>query len=222
MRLLVLDTSGDACSIGVATGEGMAVLRSAEVGRAHAERLMPMVAEAVAASGLAFADLDRIAVTVGPGSFTGVRIGIAAARGLALATGTQAVGIGTLAAHAEAARAIAGAVPVVVALAASRGEVVVQRFVADGTAEGAPLAGPPDAFAALLDDGPVLAGSGADALAGLRGDRRLRIVHRDRSPNISAVLRLAEGAPRASLPPKPIYLRAPDARPQEGARVARR
>jgi tRNA threonylcarbamoyladenosine biosynthesis protein TsaB len=130
MRLLAIDTSAELCSVAVSTEPP--VLRSGVVGRAHAERLMPMVEEAMAAARLAFSGLERIAVTIGPGSFTGVRIGVAAARALALATGARAVGIGTLAVHAEAARATAGPVPIVVAIAAARGEIYAQRFAADG------------------------------------------------------------------------------------------
>src|SRR4051812_27054474 len=114
MRLLVLDTSADRCSVAVAVDGREPVMRSVVVGRAHAERLLPMIAEAMAAAGLPVAGLDRIAVTIGPGSFTGVRIGVAAARGLSLATQVAVVGIGTLAVHAEAARALVGNLPVVV------------------------------------------------------------------------------------------------------------
>jgi tRNA threonylcarbamoyl adenosine modification protein YeaZ len=226
MRLLVIDTSADRCAVGVAIDDRAPVVRQAEVGRAHAERLMPMVEEAMAAAGLDFADLSRIAVTIGPGSFTGVRIGVAAARGLALATGAKAVGIGTLAVHAEAARAVAGAVPVVVAIAASRGEIYAQRFVADGSPDGPPQLGAPETFAglttALAAGAVVLAGSGAGSLAAATGGAN-RIVHRDAVPDVSALLRLALRAPETSGPPRPVYLRPPDAKPQGGAaRLARR
>jgi tRNA threonylcarbamoyladenosine biosynthesis protein TsaB len=220
MRLLAIDTSADLCSVGVAGGRAP-VLCSAAVGRAHAERLMPMVEDAMSAAGLAFASLQRIAVTVGPGSFTGVRIGVAAARGLALATGAKAVGIGTLAVHAAAARRTNGAAPVVVAITAGRGEIYAQRFDANGEAEGDPQLALPAALTALVDRGAVVAGSGADALLEVAGVVAL-VIHRDASPSIAALLDLAERVPAQGSPPRPIYLRAPDAKPQAGAKVARR
>jgi tRNA threonylcarbamoyl adenosine modification protein YeaZ len=221
MRLLVLDTSADLCSVGVAVDGRQPVVRSAVVGRAHAERLVPMIAEAMAASSLAFADLDRIAVTVGPGSFTGVRIGVAAARGLALAAGVEAVGIGTLAVHAEQARAVAGGVPVVVAIAAGRGEIYAARFAASGAEDSVPELGSPETFASLLDRAAVLAGSGADALIAATGAAN-RVVHRSAAPDVAALIRLARAAAAPTAPPKPLYLRPPDAKPQQNAAVARK
>ena len=221
MRLLAIDTSADACSVAVAVDGREVVVRSAMVGRAHAERLMPMVAEAMAAAGLGFADLERIAVTVGPGSFTGVRIGVAAARGLALATGAQAVGIGTLAVHAADAQASAGKVAVVVALAAGRGEIYAQGFAANGDATSEPQLAAPERVAALVEGDAVLAGSGADTLAAVvAGDRR--IVHRRSAPDIATLLRMAATAPAQSAPPRPLYLRPPDAKPQLVGQVGRR
>jgi len=128
MNLLAIDTALDRCSVGVARAGGPAVLVSETIGRGHAERLFGMVAAAMAEAGLAFADLDRIAVTVGPGSFTGVRVGVAAARGFALVLARPAVGIGTLEAIAEEARSLAGDVPVLAALDARHGEVYAQAF----------------------------------------------------------------------------------------------
>jgi tRNA threonylcarbamoyl adenosine modification protein YeaZ len=221
MHLLAIDASSDACSVGVAVDRAAPVLRSALVGRAHAEQLMPMIAEAMAAAGLAFGDLQRIAATVGPGSFTGVRIAVAAARGLALATGAQAIGIGTLAVHARAARPHAQGAPVVVAIAAGRGEIYAQRFAGDGRAEGDPRLGPLEAFRPLLDEHAVLAGSAADVLAAAAGAKN-RIVHRDASPDVAALVGFALAAPDAKQPPRPLYLRPPDAKPQASAAVARR
>jgi tRNA threonylcarbamoyl adenosine modification protein YeaZ len=238
VRLLAIDTSAELCSVGVAQslrrnqaaeaayfgGGGVGiepVIRSAAVGRAHAERLIPMIADAMAAAGLAFTDLTRIAVTVGPGSFTGVRIGVAAARGLALATGAEAVGVGTLAVHAEAARAIAGAVPVVVAITAGRGEIYAQRFAGDGAAETEPKLAAPPALAALITGNVVLAGSGADALAASAGAAN-HVAHHHASPDVAALLRLAEANRDWPSPPRPLYLRPPDAKPQVQPQVPRR
>jgi tRNA threonylcarbamoyl adenosine modification protein YeaZ len=225
MRLLAIDTSAELCSVGLAVDDQPPVLRTAAVGRAHAERLMPMVEAAMAEAHLAFADLGRIAVTVGPGSFTGIRIGVAAARGLALATGARAIGIGTLAVHAEAARTGAGGsanapTPVVVAIAAGRGELYAQRFAPDGAAEGEPQLAPPAALQHLVDPSVVLAGSGAAGLLEAAGGRNL-IAHRDGSPDIAALVSLARRAPDSALAPRPLYLRPPDAKPQANAQVRR-
>ena len=115
MRLLAIDTTAEACSVGIHAGDPPDVLLSEVIGRGHAERLVGMIDAAMSTAGLSYQDLERIVVTVGPGSFTGVRVGIAAARGLALVTGCPAIGVGTLAVHAEAARAMAGAQPILAA-----------------------------------------------------------------------------------------------------------
>ena len=222
MRLLAIDTASEACSVGV-TGGGRDVFRSEMLKRGHAERLMGMIEEAMAAAGLDLADLDRIAVTIGPGSFTGLRVGIAAARGLALVTGCDSVGIGTLAVHAEEARHEIGAAPVLAVLAAGRGEIYGQTFAPDGSADGPPEIGPPEKYAQHIAANTMIAGSGADALATILGDEATaRTVHRHASPDIAALCRLGHAAPRPTEAPRPLYVRAPDAKPQAAARIARR
>ncbi|HVY19202.1 MAG TPA: tRNA (adenosine(37)-N6)-threonylcarbamoyltransferase complex dimerization subunit type 1 TsaB [Bauldia sp.] len=218
MRLLAIDTALEACSVGVIDGERI-VVRSANVGRGHAEILMGQVDEAMREAGLAFADLDRIAVTVGPGSFTGLRVGIAAARGFALAAGKPAVGIGTLAIHAAA---VAGK-PVLATLTAGRGEIYGQFFAADGSEAAPARAASPEVFAAEMGPDTLLAGSGADlVIAALPMDVRHAVIHRHASPDIATLCRLALAASETSTPPKPLYLRLPDAKPQTGARIAHR
>ncbi len=222
MRLLAIDTALEACSVGIVAGDA-ALYRSEVLGRGHAERLMGMIEAAMAEAGLAFADLDRIAVTVGPGSFTGLRVGIAAARGLALVTGCEDVGIGTLAVHAEEARHELGPTPILAVLAAGRGEIYAQGFAEDGAEEGPAEIGPPEKFALRLGANTMLAGSGADALAAVIGDEAVaRTVHRRSAPDIAALCRLALAAPRPTEAPRPLYVRAPDAKPQAAARIARR
>jgi tRNA threonylcarbamoyl adenosine modification protein YeaZ len=221
MRLLAIDTALDACSVGVADGDRL-VTRSEAIGRGHAEVLMGLIAGALAEAGLAVSDVTRIAVTVGPGSFTGLRIGIAAARGLALVTGAEVVGIGTLAVHAEEARAARGAVPVLALIAAGRGEIYGAGFAVDGREDVAPAVAAPAWFAAFAADGVVLAGSGADGVAALVPGAERRIVHRRAAPDIAALCRLGTRAPPASGPVRPLYLRPPDAKPQAAAALARR
>jgi tRNA threonylcarbamoyladenosine biosynthesis protein TsaB len=223
MNLLAIDTAQEKCSVGVVAGDRPPVLLSEIIGRGHAERLFPMIAAAMAEAGLAFADLDRIAVTVGPGSFTGLRVGIAAARGLALVVGCPVAGIGALAVLAETARETVGNVPVLAVLDARRGEVYAQSFDAEGQAVGPPEAGAAPEFAARLSRETVLAGSGASLVAAeLGADRVVRIAHHDSAPDIAALVRLALAAPPPTESPRPLYLRAPDARPQAAAAVERR
>jgi tRNA threonylcarbamoyl adenosine modification protein YeaZ len=221
MKLLAIDTALEACSVAVAAGDGkQSIVVSEIVGRGHAERLFGMIEAAMAEAGLAFADLDRIAVTVGPGSFTGLRVGIAAARGLALVVKCPVVGLGTLAVHAEAARAVAGPVPVLALLDARRDEFYGERFAADGTPVGPAEVGAAAHFAALVAKGDVLAGSGADGVASALPEAFAPIVHRASAPDMHALLRLALRAPVSGASPRPLYLRPPDAKPQAEKRIA--
>lgn len=222
MRLLAIDTSTDACAVGL-TVDGSLTALSETAGRAHAELLMAMIEAAMAGAGLSFSDLDRIAVTVGPGSFTGVRVGIAAARGLALASGVPAVGVSTLAVHVEAARAVAGTRPVLAVLAAGRGEIYGAFTGADGNEIAPAAAASAQVFAAMVQPDTVLAGSGADlVIAALPMDVTPTIAHRDVAPSLATLCALAASMPPSADAPRPLYLRPPDAKPQAAAAIARR
>src|SRR5690242_5133699 len=94
MKVLGLDSAGGQCAVAVLDGERVAAARAEAMVHGQAERLLPLIAETLAAAGVTPAALDLIAVTTGPGSFTGIRIGLAAARGLALATGRTVTGVG--------------------------------------------------------------------------------------------------------------------------------
>ena len=193
----------------------------------HAERLMPMIADVMQRAGMAFSDLDRIATTVGPGSFTGVRIGVAAARGFGLATGRPVVGIGTLAALAHGARSELGDAlgkrALAVAVDARRGMVYAQLFDAGGVAQGEAAVLTAQDAAALIGKIPVIVvGSGAAAVgdairaAGAAADVRLPEIQ----PHAISVARLAADlAPSDSL--RPLYLRPPDVKPQGDASLPR-
>jgi tRNA threonylcarbamoyl adenosine modification protein YeaZ len=222
MKLLAIDTALEACSVAVVGGR-RPVAVSEVVGRGHAECLFGMIESATDEAGLDFADLDRIAVTVGPGSFTGLRVGIAAARGIALVVGCPVIGIGTLDVHAASARALVGAVPVVAVLDARRGEVYGQRFAAGGAAVGAPAVRSPESIAAEIADGDFLAGGGADIVAAaLPSACAAPIIHRRSAPDVHVVAELAATAAASAVLPRPLYLRPPDAKPQATAGVARR
>src|SRR5262245_65992584 len=102
MRILAIDTALDACSAAVLDTDrgGILASESLPMTRGHAEAVMPLIARVMDGAGIEFRELDRIAVTIGPGSFTGLRVGISAARGIALAAGKPAIGLTTLAAFA--------------------------------------------------------------------------------------------------------------------------
>ncbi|MGZ6013986.1 MAG: tRNA (adenosine(37)-N6)-threonylcarbamoyltransferase complex dimerization subunit type 1 TsaB, partial [Caulobacteraceae bacterium] len=168
MIVLALDTALAACSVAV-TRDGQVLAAASEpMLRGHQERLAPMVQEAMASAGLAFTALDRIGVTVGPGSFTGLRVGLAFAKGLGLALGRPCVGVGTLEALAasEPGPGLTAAV-----VDARRGQLYLQAFES-GQAVMAPDALPVETAAARLAElwrgGPLrLVGPGARLLAGI-------------------------------------------------------
>ncbi len=200
MRTLVIDSATEACSVALLDGPTLVAGEGRLLGRGHAEALVPMIA-ALPGRGRA----DRIAVALGPGSFTGVRVGLAAARAMALAWQCDLVGYPTLALVAAMAREQAGAQPCDVAMTGGHGEWFVQSFGIDGLplCELASLA--PEAAAAVAGSA-LVAGSQAEALVARRGTGRALSLHPD--------------AQRfALLPPEligpadhPLYGRAPDAR----------
>jgi len=130
MRVLAIDTALEACSAAVLDTErgGILASESLAMARGHAEALMPLVGRVMQQSTLKFLELDRIAVTVGPGSFTGLRVGVAAARGIAVAAGKPAVGLTTLAAYAAPYIAADDVTPLLAAIDARNEQVYMQLF----------------------------------------------------------------------------------------------
>src|SRR5487761_856013 len=173
MKVLGLDNAGSQCAVAVLDGERVAAARAEAMMRGQAERLMPLIAETLAAAAIAPAALDLIAVTTGPGSFTGIRIGLAAARGLALAIGRPAIGVGVFAAYAAAVPPAARqARTLVVAVESKRDEFYLQAFAADGAELGPSAQVLPNAVAAWLPPGPLLlAGDAAARLRAVLGTR---------------------------------------------------
>jgi N6-L-threonylcarbamoyladenine synthase len=207
---LVIDTSGPVCAAGIwdAGRDTLVAARSDHLGKGHAERLIPMVDEVLREAGVALSDMTRIAVTTGPGSFTGIRVGVAAARGFALSLGIPAIGVTTLDVVAEAVLEIGPPAPVVAAIDAGRGEIFVQVFAPDGEALTEPATFDHDGVRAIVArfDG-ILVGSGVAALAGAP---RLE----DAFP-LDRIARIALRRPDDHAA-SPVYIRSAGAKPQGG------
>lgn len=225
MNLLALDTSMGVCSAAVLRTSPSArteVLREAEMQRGHAEALMPMVEGVLSEAGLAPDDIDTIAATQGPGSFTGVRIAIAAARGLALTCGGALFGTDSLTVMARRAvrEGLAPDGPFAVAADARRGMLYFGLFGPDGARLNGPaLLGPEDA-AVLLPGALTLAvGSGAALLAEAAAakNRELTPVLPRLQPGALALAELAAESDERDPVLRPLYLRPPDAKPQNTA-----
>ena len=181
--------------------------------RGHAEALMPLVARVLDRAQLDFSNLDRIAVTTGPGSFTGLRVGIAAARGIALAAGKPAIGLSTLAAFAAPFIAADDTLPVVVAIDARHDNVYLQVFGPGGRTLVAPRVAPlREALRVSATGAPRITGTAAKILAGMwpAGERAPTAVEQRGAPDINWVARLGAAATDTGTPPKPLYLRAAD------------
>lgn len=204
-RTLVIDSATDACSVALFDGTDLVAGEWLALGRGHAERLVPMIA-ALPGKGRA----DRIAVALGPGSFTGIRVGLAAAKGLAVAWNAELVGYPTLALVAAQARNEAGAVPLSVVNAGGHGEWFVESFDAEGRSTGPVLSlAPREAVQAVSCD--VVVGSRAADCVALRGHGRAMVI----APDARQFSALPVHALTSDV--RPAYGRAPDAKPASAA-----
>jgi tRNA threonylcarbamoyladenosine biosynthesis protein TsaB len=218
MLILALDTALDACSAAVldTTTSKTIAIESQAMKRGHAEALMPLIARVMAASGVAFTALDRIAVTTGPGSFTGLRVGLSAARGIALAADKPVVGLTTLTAYAAPVVAENGEHPIISAIDARHDHVYFQVVSGDGSPLIKPKVAPiAEALEASQFGAPLLVGNAAKILA----DRWPADapppfkVEPQPAPDINWVAWVGAAVSPESAPAKPYYLRAPDAKP---------
>jgi tRNA threonylcarbamoyladenosine biosynthesis protein TsaB len=224
MSLLAFDCCLRSLSVAVLTGDRITT-RATRCESGHAELLMPMIADVMAQASVRFADLQRIAVTLGPGGFTSVRVGVAAARGFALALGVPAVGQSSLQALAHAAGDSAipeGAARLISVIPAGKGGFYWQPFsVAGAVLSPAMLIESDSMPAQKIDHGDVLIGPGAvDVLALLpMQDHPVRTMP-DLLPRADILAKIAKHlTPQSEL--RPIYLRAADARPQTGQALLR-
>jgi len=222
--ILAVDTALGACSAAVLSGDHVLAHEHREMARGHAEALAPMVQDVMRRAGCAFSQVERIGVTTGPGTFAGQRVGLAFARALALALGKPAVGVTTLdVMAAEALSRTASAGWAVAAADAKRGEIYLgARSVGAALLEPilVPLAEAASRLASLAERNGieiVLAGTAADALSPLlRSSGFAPTDSLIRQPDAIFVAHLAAVAPEGP-PPRPLYLRPPDAKLPAGS-----
>ena len=217
MLILAIDTALDACAAAVldTSTSKLIAQESQTMKRGHAEALMPLIARVMHQSGLSFASLDRIAVTTGPGSFTGLRVGLSAARGIALAARKPAVGLTTLSAYAAPLISEHGEHPIISAIDARHDHVYVQVVTGDGGALVRPRVAPiEEALDASRFGAPHLVGNAAAILAERwpkDAEPPVRIEALP-APDISWVAWLGAAVSPSTAPARPFYLRAPDAK----------
>jgi tRNA threonylcarbamoyladenosine biosynthesis protein TsaB len=221
--VLAIETAGSGCSVAVARGSRLLAQETRALRHGHAEMLLPMVERVVAAAGLPRTALEIVAVAVGPGGFTGIRLGIAAARGIALALGAGLIGVTGFAAVAAGpaagiAAAAAAGTALLVALDSRRADLYVQLFLLPAAV---PLAAPaavlpealPDHVAAIAGTRPLLiAGDAAAAAATALLHRPCCAVIPDSAPDAPGVLAAAlqQAAQGSAAVVRPLYLRPPD------------
>jgi tRNA threonylcarbamoyl adenosine modification protein YeaZ len=226
MRVLAIDTALEACSAAVLdTEQGVLASQSTPMVRGHAEALMPLIAKVMGDAKLPFSDLDRVAVTTGPGSFTGLRVGLSAARGIAIASGKPAFGLTTLAAFAAPHIANDDTIALAVAIDARHEHVYLQVFGPGGRTLVAPrIASVRDAVRIAANGKTRVVGTAARAVAAAwpHNEPQPALVEEQKVPDIAWIARLGAVAKGSANSLKPLYLRAPDAQPQAAARLPRR
>src|ERR1700736_4865852 len=226
MLILAIDTALDACAAGVLdTDAGKLIAQQSEpMKRGHAEALMPLIARVMKESGIPFAGLDRIAVTTGPGSFTGLRVGLSAARGIALAAHKPVVGLTTLTAYAAPVVSQNLEQPVISAIDARHDHVYFQVVSGDGNPLIRPRVAPiEEALGASRFGAPYLVGNAARILSERWPAHALPLFQIDpqTAPDIAWVAWLGAAVSPNTAPPRPFYLRAPDANlPKEALQKA--
>jgi tRNA threonylcarbamoyladenosine biosynthesis protein TsaB len=217
MLILAIDTALDACAAGVLDTDAgkMIAQESQAMKRGHAEALMPLIARVIKESGIAFAGLDRIAVTTGPGSFTGLRVGLSAARGIALAANKPVVGLTTLTAYAAPVVSQNLEQPVISAIDARHDHVYFQVVSGNGGSLIRPRVAPiEEALGASQFGAAHLVGNAANILADRWPAQALPPfkVDAQAAPDIAWVAWLGAAVSPDTAPARPYYLRAPDAK----------
>jgi tRNA threonylcarbamoyladenosine biosynthesis protein TsaB len=219
--VLAFDTAGAACSVVVGHGENVLAAEHQAMRHGHAEALLPMIDRVMATAGLSPRDLDAVAVSVGPGGFTGIRAGLAAAHGLALAAGAQLIGVTSFA--AVAAPAGQADTQLLVALDSRRDDYYVQFFAGSGEPLAEPQAVLPNALATFVtaavgEAALRIAGDRAEAAAALLARRAAIEILPNSAPEAHGVL-AAAGRRTATTAVRPLYLRPPDVTPPKSQRA---
>ena len=219
MLILAIDTALDACAAGVLDTRVSKLIahESLPMARGHAEALMPLIARVMAQSGIGFADLHRIAVTTGPGSFTGLRVGLSAARGLGLAAGKPVVGLTTLTAYAAPVVSSNAGAPIISAIDARHDHLYFQVVSGDGSPLIRPRVAPvAEVLEAARLGAPHIVGNAAQLLADRWPSDAPPPLHVDAqpAPDIAWIGWLGAAVTPENAPARPYYLRAPDAKPQ--------
>ena len=224
--VLGIDTTLSGCSVAITDGEETLCHIDEEMPRGQSERLVPMIGDALNAVGKGYEDLEAIGVTIGPGAFTGVRIGLSAARGLALSLGIKAIGVTTLQAiaHECLADGLIKDETLLVIIDSKRGSYFVQGFDERGNSATPPMALEIDGLEKLIeqDKSYVLAGDAAlPCLHRLSNNHNaIRATHDHARPGGIAVAQLARHLYAIDAPsPTPLYLRGPDATPPKPYRT---
>ncbi len=221
MLVMGLDTALQRCSVAILRDGAVVGDQSVDMARGHAEHLAPMAAAVLAEVGVAIAELDRIGVVVGPGGFTGVRIALSFARGLAIGVDIDVVGITSLAALAGNVDDAGDGELIAPIIDARRGQVYAALYEQSGLCRVQPFVSDPEQALKQLSDAAqgaktITIGSGADLLSGAwrqsQGDAQIDAI-------VVAAL-AADAAPPFGRPP-PLYLRGPDAKPSQPSPVAR-
>ncbi|MFK4825068.1 tRNA (adenosine(37)-N6)-threonylcarbamoyltransferase complex dimerization subunit type 1 TsaB [Paenochrobactrum sp. BZR 588] len=224
MKILALDTAASFCAAALYDSEKALVLaqRRENIGKGHAEVLMAYVQDVLEEARLDFHQIDRVAVNVGPGSFTGVRIAVSSARGFALALNSTAIGVTAFEALCAQAHESYAKRPVLVLLDAHRGEIFAQSFDGNGEPETEALALTLQEAVQLCAEKPdhVLTGSAAPAVTQALGETHV-IAQTEPTADIAVYARIAATKPMGEAP-KPLYLRGPDAKPQVGFALPRK
>lgn len=222
MLILAIDTALENCAVALLDTDGSTILASEAqaMSRGHAEALMPMIARVMDQAATDYSALDRIAVTTGPGSFTGLRVGISAARGIGLAANKPVVGVTTLSAFSAVIVATGGDAPILAAIDARHGNVYFQAVSGNGAMLIRPrVATIDEALGTTRFGAPHLVGNAAQLLADRWPDDAPQplSVTADSAPDIAWVAWLGAAATPGKAPAKPFYLKAPDAKIPESA-----
>ncbi|MCV6546908.1 MAG: tRNA (adenosine(37)-N6)-threonylcarbamoyltransferase complex dimerization subunit type 1 TsaB [Cohaesibacter sp.] len=227
---LAIDTALNACSLALAIRtkdqtDPIVICKSQAMERGHTENLMTMLEDLLREAQVNYCDLTSLAVTVGPGSFTGLRVGLSTMRALALALDLPLIGLSSLRALELTAREKGVKGPLCAAIDARRGQIYSQIF--NGTAASEPKALSLNDLIAQVskEQIPILIGSASEmirkAMQSKSDKEEQESPPLPQIPDMGSVAKWALDQPKPEASPDPLYLRAPNAKPQVGKAIAR-